>query len=232
MSEIEKEATPQLHAGFWTWFFAGDHSQIVFLGKGPLRNRHETFARVVERPDLRLSWARQVHSATVLRATGEGPCGEGDALITAESHTAVSVATADCVPIVVEGLRHLGVIHAGWRGLASNIIQHTLNALGKPQTVRRAWIGPAVGVCCYEVAADVAEGVAKASDPSVIQDKDPRPHLDLARAAEIQLIRAGIESIHTVAVCTRCSEEWLWSHRRDQSDTGRNWLFAWREKDA
>lgn len=223
------KSRPRLRAGFWTWAFQGENSHVFFVGKGPRGERQGAFAEVVADPAVRLAWPRQVHSDIVVEASRQGPCGQADALTTAERGLAVSVATADCVPIVVEAPRHLATIHAGWRGLAGHIIQQTLQELGDDPRRLQAWIGPAIGPCCYEVGRDVANKVVAASDRAVLIETEPRPHLDLVRAARAQLLRGGVEQIHSLSVCTHCSPEWLWSYRRDRDDAGRNWAFAWRE---
>jgi len=220
---------PLLQGGFHTWSFRGDHNHIAFLGKGPQRQRQRAFEDVVGNPGLRLSWPDQIHSATVVAAHERGSCGNADALTTTERGVALSIATADCVPIVIAGQRRLAAIHAGWRGLVGRVIQGTLDELAEEPSSLKAWIGPAIGACCYEVGEDVASQVTDASDPAVRIHREPRPHLDLAAAAEWQLSRAGVEQVHTVSVCTRCSPAWLWSYRRDQDDAGRNWTFAWLE---
>lgn len=229
--DTKNTPAPQLRAGYWTWSFQGSDCQILFVGRGPQRQRTQAFEDLVDDPGLRLSWPHQIHSATVLEADHPGLCGQADAMTTRERGVVLSVATADCVPIVVESRRHLATIHAGWRGLANHIIQHTLDDLTENPGLARAWIGPAIGPCCYEVGRDVAGKVVAASDPNVLTEKEPRPHLDLVGAARFQLMRAGVEQVHTVSVCTRCSPEWLWSYRRDRDGAGRNWSFAWRSAD-
>lgn len=223
------DSAPQLQGGFHAWSFQGDQTQIAFLGKGSQRQRQRAFEEVIDRPDLQLSWPRQIHSATVLEALEPGLCGDADALTSGRRGAALSIATADCVPIVIAGRRRLAAIHAGWRGLAGRIIQATLDDLAEEPSAMRAWIGPAIGACCYEVGPDVASQVAQASDPAVVISREPRPHLDLVAAAEWQLTLGGVERIHTVSICTRCYPQWLWSYRRDKGEAGRNWTFAWLE---
>lgn len=219
---------PKSLKGYWTWEFQGYHCQVLFLGKGPQGDRLGAFTEVAPESERRLSWLKQVHSAQAIQASRQGSCGEGDALLASDNKTALSVATADCVPIVVEGPHGLATIHAGWRGLATGIIQSALDGLDGDSSLTRAWIGPAIGACCYEVAPEVASQVVAASDSSVLRAKQPRPHLDLAGAAEWQLARGGVARIRTLSICTRCSPEWLWSYRRDGANAGRNWTFAWR----
>jgi len=78
-----------------------------------------------------------------------------DALVTNQKNIAISVLTADCVPILVydEVNRIIGAIHAGWRGAFDGIIENTINEIikinrsGKINVV----IGPCIGVKNYEV---------------------------------------------------------------------------------
>ena len=92
-----------------------------------------------------------------------------------------------------------------------------------------AWIGPAIGVCCYEVGEEVADRVGAVGGPEVVRSGGgDRPHLDLARAVEYQLRRAGVESIERLGPCTRCSPRLLHSYRRDGAGAGRNLTYVWR----
>lgn len=105
-------------------------------------------------------WAfvSQVHSATVVRATQPGALGEADAIFTTRIALPVAVATADCVPVVLEGDEFAAVIHAGWRGAISGILDNTVAAIrASGHEVARAAIGPSIGPCCYEVGPEVAE---------------------------------------------------------------------------
>ena len=54
-----------------------------------------------------------------------------DALVTNQKNVAISVLTADCVPILIydEINKIIGSIHAGWRGALDGIIENTLNEI-------------------------------------------------------------------------------------------------------
>ena len=54
-----------------------------------------------------------------------------DALITNAKNIAISVLTADCVPILIyEHTNHIvACIHAGWKGAVNGIIENTLNQI-------------------------------------------------------------------------------------------------------
>jgi len=175
-----------------------------------------------------LAHLRQIHSSTAIEAS-EGLSGEADALFTDRTDLAMVVATADCLPVVLSGLRQSAVIHAGWRGLEAGILRRTLDRLVEPRETIAAWIGPGIGVCCYEVGLDVALRVASRSSSEVmVHQESGAIHLDLLRAAREQLSAAGVRRIDCLALCTHCQAERLWSYRREGPGAGRNWTFAWR----
>ena len=174
-----------------------------------------------------LAWLTQRHSA-VVRPASIGACGKGDGLWTQQPGLALSLVTADCVPIVCAGERVLATIHAGWRGLVTSVIGATLAELPAPASELDAWLGPAIGPCCYEVGADVAALVTAATEASIATIDDAgRPYIDLHRAAEYQLRNLGVERIHRIDVCTRCNADLLWSYRGSPGANGRNLTFAW-----
>ena len=171
------------------------------------------------------SWLHQCHSADV-HVARPGQVGDGDALVVREAGIAAVVATADCVPVVAVGAGGAAVIHAGWRGIVAGVVARALDALGGAQ---RAWIGPAIGPCCYEVGDEVADAVEAASGASLRRPgRGARPHLDLTGAVAAQLAHAGVESIATIDLCTRCHPELLASYRRDGERAGRNLTLVWR----
>jgi purine-nucleoside/S-methyl-5'-thioadenosine phosphorylase / adenosine deaminase len=209
----------------WTWQRQG--VSVVFGGRGVEGSRAEAFERITgeARP---VAWARQIHSARVLAAR-VGECGEGDALVGRENGLALSVVTADCVPVLLSGPAGIAAAHAGWRGIAAGVVGATVAALGGPPEECAAWIGPAIGPCCYETGQDVADQVVAASHPAISRiGSAGRPHLDLQAAVRHQLQVAGILEIQAVPLCTRCEETKLHSYRRDGKRAGRNHAFIWR----
>lgn len=202
------------------------------MGRGAGGSRASILARTEGAGTPSVAAAKQVHSDRVL-AGREGFCGEGDALWTGEAGLALSVITADCVPVLLSagerGGGRIAAVHAGWRGIEAGVVTRALEALAAPPEEVSAWIGPAIGVCCYEVGEEVAERVAAASDPSVaVRGPRGRPHVDLAGAVRRQLVLAGLPEPRTVVRCTRCDEARLWSYRREGKGAGRNVAYIWR----
>ena len=81
-----------------------------------------------------------------------------DALITSQKNIAISVLTADCVPILVydEVNQIIASVHAGWRGAVGGIIENTLNEIAKISRNSKinVAIGPCIGKDNYEVGQD------------------------------------------------------------------------------
>jgi YfiH family protein len=224
---------PMLEGGHWLWKARGeDGVEVRFAGRGtggiPEGSREGILARIEPEP-LPLAWPKQVHSAAVLPAAA-GECGEGDAVFTGKRGLALGVVTADCVPIVLAGPGGLAAVHAGWRGIVSHIVAATLQNVDRPKEWT-AWIGPAIGPCCYEVGEEVAEQVVAASHSGVASrpnGPEGKPYLDLHEAARHQLAAGGVGRVEILRACTRCDAERLYSYRREGRGAGRNLALIWR----
>jgi len=106
------------------------------------------------------SWAfvHQIHGSSVVEADTPGMLGDADAITTERPGLPIAIATADCVPTIIEADGAVAVVHAGWRGAVAGIVPAALQALQeRGHTPRRAAIGPGIGPCCYEVGAEVAD---------------------------------------------------------------------------
>jgi len=198
------------------------------------RNR----ARVLDALGLdQQAWTggKQVHGAGVARVTGaERGAGaepgtsipDVDALWTDEPGIALTVRTADCVPIVVVDPSRpaIAAIHAGWRGLVAGVVEAAVEAMGGGDGTI-AFVGPSIGPCCYEVGEEVAEQARAALGDDVVRvGSRERPHVDLWRGTTIALRRAGLQDARSTMLCTRCEPHRFYSHRA--GDTGRQALVA------
>jgi YfiH family protein len=164
----------------------------------------------------------QRHSNRVLAASRPGLQGEADALVTATQGVAVSVRTADCIPILLADRRTgaVAAVHAGWRGTAARIAVETLARMRgefgtRPEDVVAA-IGPGIGECCYEVGIEVAR-----------QFGESGPRLNLAAHNLRQLEAAGVRKIDVVSPCTFCDGRFF-SYRREGERAGRMISFIRR----
>lgn len=187
------------------------------------------FARELGVPDLPLVRATQVHGRRVVTveerpAPGETvDAGACDALVTRLAGVGLVVQTADCVPVMLAAPDAVGVIHAGWRGVAANVAgaaAEALLGLTEDRASIRAWLGPAIGLCCYEVGGEVA---AQFAGDFVRASCEGRYRLDLPAVVRSQLEAAGIPPGNIVAgaACTMCGGERFASYRRDGQRAGR-----------
>lgn len=227
------DTRPRKKDGYSFWQEVRQDVTVCFSGRGPRKDRQSALAALV--PDgIESSWLRQVHSAKVSTAC-PGCAGEGDALVTRRRRLALVISTADCVPVLLarDGPGEaLAAAHAGWRGIAAGIVPATVERLldedGDASRLT-AWIGPAIGPCCYEVGEEVAERVCKASSADVaVPGPGSRPHLDLQRAVLVQLRRAGVDRVRLLERCTFCDAAHLSSYRREGEAAGRNLAILFR----
>jgi polyphenol oxidase len=125
---------------------------------GDLRKDAAERIRAASELGIPSEWAylNQVHGATVLEATHPGLLGDGDAIVVYNPGIPVMVATADCVPVILEAKGAACVVHAGWRGASAGVLQAAIDTMAEAgQHPVRAAIGPAIGPCCYEVGEEV-----------------------------------------------------------------------------
>lgn len=186
-------------------------------------NRRRLCAEIGVEPDA-LAMNYQHHSADVLRAQAGSRGARGDGIWTDEHGLPVLVLAADCLPIALARANGsepaLALLHAGWRGLLEGIVPAGVSALGGGPV--SAAVGPAIGPCCYEVGEEVADRFRRAFGFGLFRDG----RLDLWTAAERALRAAGCVRVDRVDLCTACSPERFFSHRRDEGLTGRQGVIG------
>jgi YfiH family protein len=141
-----------------------DSLNIGFGTKDSPENVAENRARVVKAlgGDY-LTTLYQTHSADVHAAETLQDCkSEGDALVTAKAGQVIGVLTADCVPVLLAGMKDakpvVAAVHAGWGGTAKGIVVETIFKM-KQDGVNEivACIGPCIRQASYEVGADLKD---------------------------------------------------------------------------
>ncbi len=172
--------------------------------------------------------AKQVHGDRIVtreESLAEAAC-EADAILVNPGESAV-IRVADCVPILLLDLaqRKAAAVHAGWRGTFENIAVKAARRLG-PAGDLFAYIGPAIGGCCYEISDELAQRFQDrfGAGEWLFRSND-KPHLDLQVLNATLLREAGVLRIEIEARCTRDSAD-LHSFRRDAEAAGRLAAFV------
>lgn len=181
---------------------------------------------------LELQWMQQVHGTEVCHARALlHPPPVADAIHTDIPALVLGVLTADCLPVLFcsDDGSEIAAAHAGWRGLLGGVLEAAVAAFRSPPGKVRAWLGPAIGPCHFEVGQEVRtaflaaaapadrELTARAFAPAGLPDKWLA---DLYALARIRLLRAGLGSIAGDKVCTICNHDRFYSYRL-QPVTGR-----------
>ena len=184
----------------------------------------------------------QVHGVTVHSVTASD-AGRGglsyadavkatDALITDEPNLPLMLCYADCTPLLFYDPTHgaIGVAHAGWKGTVGKIGAVTIGAMTEafgtdPQDVLAA-VGPAIGVCCYEIGEAVTSAVRDAfpqDTDKVLRTEGGKTYFNLSEANRLTLLAAGLQNgnIETANDCTFCENNWYFSYRAAAGRTGR-----------
>ncbi|MBX3709271.1 MAG: peptidoglycan editing factor PgeF [Gammaproteobacteria bacterium] len=179
-------------------------------------------------------WLTQIHGNIVIKAAPENQKKAADASYATEPNQICAVLTADCLPILICNKQgtHVAAIHAGWRGLASGIIENTLKTLQQPSDELLAWLGPAIGPQKFEVGNDVYEAFTSEHIVSASAFTPHSPGKWLANLYELAKIRLNLMGISMPQIygnhfCTYTQDELFFSYRRDKGKTGRMASVIW-----
>lgn len=167
-------------------------------------------------------WLNQTHGTHVVDLD-KAESFEGDAAFTRVPGVVCAVLTADCLPILLAGKGCVGVLHAGWRGLASGIIEATVEAMHEAELI--AYLGPAIGQDAFEVGEEVHD--AFPLEPHAFRQGNPgKWHADLYSIARAKLEKVGVRQIYGGAYCTHGESSRFFSYRRNGA-TGRMGSLIW-----
>lgn len=148
---------------------------------------------------------------------------ETDALITNKENLALTVLTADCLPIFLfDPVKNaIAAVHAGSRGLLFHVIEHTLSAMcsaydTNPEDLL-VGIGPSICRACYEVSETFAKQYHDAFPDfaDIISKHRQKYTIDLRKIAVQMLEKEGILStnIEVSDYCTKCDNNLFYSYR-------------------
>jgi polyphenol oxidase len=181
---------------------------------------------------LSIQWLQQVHGTVVHRVDSHAiPAPVADAAYSEQAGIACAVLTADCLPVLFTAAdgSAVAVAHAGWRGLCNGVLEATVQQFHCDVSQIRAWLGPAIAPCHFEVGDEVrAAFLAKASALQqqataaafVSGQQVGKWQADLYALARLRLQTVGVTDVSGEARCTVCQHERFYSYRH-APQTGR-----------
>ncbi len=157
---------------------------------------------------------QQTHSAnfTWVSSPSDKKIPDVDATLTTNPNLALTVRTADCLPILLyhpSGI--LGVLHAGRKGTQQRILAKVLTHLKEEKNILtdlQLWFGPAICEACYQI------------------DRETNTHYNLIaeNMAQAYSVFAAEDLLITIdSSCTQCLSEEYHSYRVGQAAVQMNY---------
>ena len=176
-------------------------------------------------------WLHQVHGVEV--AVDDGTRGSdplADASVTSIAGSVLAVLTADCLPVLFCNAQgsEVAAAHAGWRGLASGMLEATAAAMQSQPEQIIAWLGPAAGASRYEVGEEVRQAFLaedSRAEPAFTATRPGHYLIDMNAIARQRLQSVGVTRVFGGQHCT-IGDIRFYSHRREQR-TGRMASLIW-----
>lgn len=184
-------------------------------------------------PGLHLQRIKQTHSDITVQASEK--IVEADGHFTSHFQKALIISTADCMPILIfcAQTKRVAAVHAGWKGVANQIVLKTLKQLissGSSQKSFEFWIGPHILQSSFEVDLDVLKQLESAAyhlkTDEIAFAKNNKFYVDLNKIvySQIEEFADSNSVIHLFDFDTKTNLN-FWSFRRDKEKAGRNLSF-------
>jgi len=168
---------------------------------------------------------KQTHSDHVEIVDNRLEYPDTDGLIITKKNIPIALRFADCTPVIFYDTKQkIGAIsHAGWRGTAQKIGVKTILKMNSNPKDIIAIIGPAIGLCCYEVSDDVRDKLLNTvnNPKGLIQNKN----VDLKRINSRQLEEIGVTKIDICPYCTSCNNDLFYSYRKENGTDKRHYAM-------
>lgn len=181
-------------------------------------------------PQYRFCFLKQIHGNQIVHGEPDD-IWEADGHFTGKPGHALVVQTADCLPILLASDSQVCALHAGWRGIATNIIGTSKIFFVEPPLI--AVLGPHIQCESFEIGEDVMGKLLAAApngfDKRAFVRTHPQPgkvYFDLGRLARAQLTREfpAIQIFETGE--DTFTNPAFHSFRRDKSSAGRQYNFV------
>jgi len=168
-------------------------------------------ARSLINPEKRIVFVNQIHSnkVIVIKKKSSTKLMYADAMISERKDILLGILTADCAPIVTIGRNYFGIIHAGWKGAISGIIENTIHALlinGENINELKFFVGPHLKKKSFEVKSDFINILKKKNFDSqkFIDNKGEKKFFDFSKFLKNIFVNMNIKnfSISNLDTCT------------------------------
>jgi hypothetical protein len=194
--------------------------------------------------DMPWTWLRQVHGGRVLvvERPGQFAGTEADAAVTSSANAVLSVQTADCAGVLFTGFADqedsdgkrvdcvvaVGAAHAGWRGVAAEILQATVAELVALGAERVTWeLGPCISPAAYEFGDSELQTLVERYGKSLRSCTDTgAPALDLRAAVRAALSETSALQRNDERIPCTATDPGYFSWRA-RKDTGRQVAAIW-----
>lgn len=215
------QGTTMISLGDFNFFHGKDRRQV--------RQNIKNLKNYLQQASAPLILVRQVHGKKISMVTKKPRQGisyfpDSDALITSLPGVFLGILTADCLPVFIFDRRNkaIGLVHAGWRGIALGIVPATIAKMKRFYHSQPAdlvvGIGPHISRRNFEVDADTAKKLGLKTKV--------KTRVSLTGLVKDQLKQIGVPgcSITATALCTYASKQ-CYSYRRQGKETGRMLSF-------
>lgn len=188
---------------------------------------YKTLKRV--QGDIKIISPQQTHSDHVEIVDERIEYPDTDGLIITQKNIPIALKFADCTPLIFYDTKQkIGAIsHAGWRGTVQKIGPKTIEKMSvnfgtQPQDIITI-IGPAIGLCCYEVSDEVRGKLLETvKDISgLVQGRN----IDLKGINKRQLEEIGVNKIDVCPYCTSCNNDLFYSYRKENGTEKRHYAI-------
>jgi len=168
---------------------------------------------------------QQTHSDNIEFVDERTEYPDTDGLILTKPKQACYLRFADCTPLIFYNPKtKVGAIsHAGWRGTAQRIGVKTIEKMGGEPKDTIAVVGPAIGLCCYEVSDDVRGKLLEtvSNTDGLTNGKN----IDLKAVNARQLTEIGVKQIDICPYCTSCNNDLFYSYRKENGTKNRHYAM-------
>ena len=172
----------------------------------------------------RLKFVSQIHSnkTVIINSDNYLKSFEADGMITENKNISIAILTADCCPIFLfdDENKFICCLHAGWKGVFSNIIHNSINLIINIQPNKskiKAIIGPCLNQKNFEVNDDFKKKFIKMNkdyENYFSKNNSCMNFFNMRGIIKSQLLNNKIHNIDDIDIDTYDNEDLFYSHRR------------------